>query len=105
MLAMLRAAPDVKYDAMSIADWFWQQGQTERAIDRFWRPILVSACNEEPKRISCTHAFKLFRDGFLAHPRAFHFGVPRVPLGVLYTEPTLAYLKAARRMRSSQNDC
>ena len=60
---------------------------------RFWRPILVSACNEELDRISCTHAFKIFRDGFLAHPRGFHFGVPRVPLGTLYTEPTLAYLR------------
>lgn len=94
MLAMLRAKPDAKYDAINVGDWFWQQGQTERAVGRFWRPILVSACNEEPKRISCTHAFKIFRDGFLAHPRAYHFGVPRVPLGVLYTDPTLAYLKA-----------
>ena len=69
-------------------------GQTERAVERFWRPILVSACNEEPARISCTHAFKIFRDGFLANSQAYHFGVPTVPLGVLYTEPTIAYLKA-----------
>ena len=54
-----------------------RQRQTERAVERFWRPILVSACNEEPERISCTHAFKIFRDGFLAHPTAFQFGVPR----------------------------
>lgn len=93
MIAILRAKPDPKYDAQSVADWFRQRGQTQRAIARFWSPILVSACNEKIERISCTHAFKIFRDGFLVHPQAFHFGVPRVPLGSLVTEPTLAYLQ------------
>src|SRR5258707_172055 len=55
--------------------------------------IVVRACNEVPERISCAYGFLLFRDGFLRNSRAFHFGVPRVPLGVLYTEPTLDYLK------------
>jgi len=94
MLAMLRAQPGPGWDQIDAAAWFREQRQTERAVLRFWRPILVSACNEELDRISCTHAFKIFRDGFLAHPTAYEFGVPRVPLGVLYTEPTLAYLKA-----------
>ena len=92
MMAMVRARPDPKYDALDIASWFRQRGQTERAIKRFWTPILVSACNEILERISCTHAFKIFRDGFLLHPQAFHFGVPRAPLASLVTEPTLAYL-------------
>ncbi len=94
MLAMLQARPNARYEATTVADWFQQTGQTERALARFWRPILVSACNEELERISCTHAFKIFRDGFLLHPRAFHFGIAKVPLGTLYTEPTVAYLKA-----------
>ncbi len=93
LIAILRARPDPKYEALDVAAWFRQMGQTERAINRFWRPILVSACNEELERIACVHAFKIFRDGFLIHPHAFHFGVPRVPLGTLYTEPTLAYLQ------------
>ncbi len=93
LIAILRAKPDARYDTLDIATWFRQMGQTERAIRRFWRPILVSACNEELERISCVSAFKIFRDGFLLHPHAFHFGVPRVPLGSLYTEPTLAYLQ------------
>ncbi|HLK61739.1 MAG TPA: hydroxysqualene dehydroxylase HpnE [Chthonomonadaceae bacterium] len=94
MLAMLRVRPDPRYDALDIATWFRQRGQTERAVKRFWTPILVSACNEVIERISCTHAFKIFRDGFLMHPQAFHFGVPRVPLASLVTEPALAYLQA-----------
>jgi zeta-carotene desaturase len=94
MLAMLRAQPGPEWDQVDAAAWFRAQRQTERAVLRFWRPILVSACNEELERISCIHAFKIFRDGFLAHTTAYEFGVPRVPLGVLYTEPTLDYLKA-----------
>lgn len=93
MIAMLFAKPHPNQDKIAVATWFQRMGQTERSIKRFWRPVLVSACNEELERISCTHAFKIFRDGFLMHPQAFHFGVPRVPLATLYTEPTLAYLK------------
>lgn len=79
-------------ETTSIGDWLKQMGQTDRAVTRFWRPILVSACNEELDRISCRHAFMLFRDGFLLHREAFHFGLPTVPLGSLYTEPTISYL-------------
>lgn len=93
MIAMLRSKPDPKYEALDIATWFRQTGQTERAVKRFWRPILVSACNEEPERISCRYAFQIFREGFLLHPQAFHFGVPRVPLASLYSEPAIAYLQ------------
>ena len=39
-------------------------------------------------------ASRYFRDGFLKNANAFHFGIPRVfRLGLLYTEPTLAYLQ------------
>lgn len=93
LIAILRARPDPRHDAQDIAAWFRQTGQTERAVRRFWEPILVSACNESLERISCTHAFKVFREGFLIHPQAFHFGIPSVPLGTLYTEPTIAYLQ------------
>jgi squalene-associated FAD-dependent desaturase len=93
LLAMLRAKPDPKRDETDIAAWFRRMGQTERAVRRFWEPILVSTCNETMERISCAYAFKIFREGFLLHPRAFHFGIPSVPLGTLYTEPTVVYLK------------
>jgi squalene-associated FAD-dependent desaturase len=92
MLGMLRARSEPKWDETTVEAWFRQTGQTERAVTRFWAPVLVSACNESMDRISCTHAFKIFRDGFLAHPTAYQFGVPRVPLGTLYTEPAVAFL-------------
>ena len=91
--AMLRTKTERAREDVSIGAWLQGMGQTERAIRRFWRPILVSACNEELERISCRYAFLMFRDGFLLNATAFHFGVPKVPLGTLYTEPTLAYLQ------------
>jgi len=93
MLAMLRSRPTEKDDAVSIETWFRAMGQTDRSVKRFWEPVLVSACNDSLDRISCTHAFKIFVDGFLKSAHAFEFGVPRVPLASLYTEPALAYLQ------------
>ena len=40
-------------------------GQTERAIDRFWRTVLVSALNEEIDRISVPYAAQVMRESFL----------------------------------------
>lgn len=68
----------------SMLDWLRATRQTPRAISRFWAPILVSALNEDPERCSARYAFKIFREGFLAHPHAFEMGVPQVPLRDLY---------------------
>src|SRR6185503_6564988 len=65
-------------------DWLRAQRQTRGAVERFWRPILVSALNEEPERCSARYAFQIFRQGFLAHPQAYEMGVPAVPLRELY---------------------
>ncbi|MEP6755638.1 MAG: hydroxysqualene dehydroxylase HpnE [Chthonomonadales bacterium] len=94
MLAMLRTPMTADLDDVAVDQWFAKMGQTDRAVRRFWEPILVSACNESLGRISCYHAFKIFRDGFLCHPTAYQFGVPKVPLGTLYTEPTQRYLQS-----------
>jgi zeta-carotene desaturase len=93
MMAMLRAVPAQAWGERNIGDWFLSNGQTERAVRRFWEPVLVSACNESLDRISCTTAFKVFRDGFLATPNGYEFGIPRLPLGSLYTEPAVEYLR------------
>lgn len=93
LLAILRARPEPKHDRMTMADWLMQMRQTPAAVERFWRTILVSACNEDLDRISCTIAFKIFRDGFLIHPKAYHVGLPTVRLADLYTEPALRYIE------------
>lgn len=66
------------------ADLLADTRQTRRAIDRFWRPIVVSACNAEPDRADASLAIKVFREGLLAGRRAASIGVPSVPLARLY---------------------
>ncbi|MFN0170564.1 MAG: hydroxysqualene dehydroxylase HpnE [Bryobacteraceae bacterium] len=72
-------------DQISMLEWLMEKRQTPRAIERFWRPVLVSAINEELDRMAACHGFQVFRLGFLASRDAYHMGVPSVPLGELYS--------------------
>ncbi len=94
LIAILRAGTSPNRDSESIGNWLRKQKQPERAMAHFWRPILVSACNEEPDRISCEIGFKLFRDGFLSNAEAYQMGVPSVRLSDLYTQPSIETLSA-----------
>jgi len=91
-LAILRAGDRPEHAHQDAEGWFRRAGVTERAIRQFVEPVLVSACNESLSRIACTHAFKVFRDGFLVNERAYEFGVPSVPLAALYNEPAERFL-------------
>jgi len=71
-------------ERISMLDWLLQKRQTPRAIDRFWRQVLVSAVNEELDRMAAVHGFQVFWQGFLARPDAYEMGVPAVPLASLY---------------------
>ena len=72
-------------DRISMLDWLLQKRQTPRAIDRFWRQVLVSAVNEDLDRIAARYGFQVFWLGFLARPDSYEMGVPSVPLGDLYS--------------------
>lgn len=72
-------------DSTTMADWLASKGESRRAIDRFWRPILVSALNEEPERASALPAFQVFWQGMMQTSDGFEMGVPAVPLAELYS--------------------
>jgi squalene-associated FAD-dependent desaturase len=74
-------------------EWLDKHGQTPRIVDRFWGLVLVSALNETPDRIGLKYARKVFVDGFLTHPRGFEVEIPSVPLGQLYGEELVRWLK------------
>src|SRR5260370_38714402 len=65
-------------------DWLREKGQTERAISRFWRQVLVSAINEELDRMAASVGLQVFWLGFLAQSNSYQMGIPAVPLGDLY---------------------
>lgn len=82
MLSLLRDVPD---DGRPFLDWLKAHGQTQRAIDRFWNVVLVSALNEDLDRVSTRYAALVFRESFLKSRQAGRMGIPAVPLTDLYS--------------------
>jgi squalene-associated FAD-dependent desaturase len=86
----LRAIPKERrrrsdLDEITMGDWLRAKNATPRAIERFWRPILVSALNEEPDRSSALPAFQVFDEGMLGSRTSYEIGIPVVPLAELYS--------------------
>jgi zeta-carotene desaturase len=71
-------------DRISMLDWLLQKRQTPRAIDRFWRQVLVGAVNEDLDRMAAAHGFQVCWLGFLARADSYELGIPAVPLAQLY---------------------
>jgi squalene-associated FAD-dependent desaturase len=67
----------------SFQDWLQRHGQTENAIQRFWKPILVSALSEDLDLISISYAAQVVRES-MKSPEARDMGVPTIPLTDLY---------------------
>ncbi len=83
--AMAALAPTMPKDnGESFLNWLRRHGQTERAIERFWKTILVSALNESVDRVSVPYAAQVVRESFLKSASAGRMGVPTVPLTELY---------------------
>lgn len=82
MLAMMRALP--KESDENFLSWLKRHGQTERAISRFWAPVLVSALNDDLDQVSVRYAAMVFRDSFLKSAEAGRMGVPAAPLSEIY---------------------
>lgn len=90
MFALSRGLPDAGEDFLS---WLRRHGQTERAIGRFWKTVLVSALNEDLSRVSSRYAAQVFRESFMNSAQAGWMGVPRIPLSQLYSA-AIAYIRA-----------
>jgi squalene-associated FAD-dependent desaturase len=71
-------------DQITMLQWLQEKRQTPRAIERFWRQVLVSAVNEELDRMAALHGFQVFWLGFLAASDSYEMGLAAVPLGELY---------------------
>jgi squalene-associated FAD-dependent desaturase len=84
--AMVALAPSAPPDhGESFLDWLKRHGQTERAIERFWKTILVSALNEDLDQVSVPYAAQVVRESFLKSAAAGRMGIPTVPLTDLYS--------------------
>jgi zeta-carotene desaturase len=72
-----------KDDGTSFQDWLLRHRQPPAAIERFWKPILVSALSEDMDRIAVLYATQVVRES-MKSPAARRMGIPKVPLTELY---------------------
>jgi squalene-associated FAD-dependent desaturase len=70
-------------DGESFQSWLLRHGQTANSIQRFWKPILVSALSEDLERIAVPYAAQVVRES-MKSPTARRMGIPTVPLTELY---------------------
>jgi zeta-carotene desaturase len=67
----------------SFEHWLHQHRQTPGAVERFWKPILISALSEDLNRVSISSAAQVVRES-MKSPEARIMGVPTIPLTALY---------------------
>ncbi len=82
MLVLIPKLP--KETGESFLTWLRRHRQTDTAIERFWKGLLVSALNEDLDRISIPYAAQVVRESFLKSTTAGRIGLPMVPLTELY---------------------
>src|SRR5215471_2271110 len=71
-------------EPISMMAWLQEHKQTPRAIERFWRVVLVSALDEELDRTDAHFGIDVFWKAFLKNSAGYRMGVPAVPLAELY---------------------
>lgn len=71
---------------ISMLEWLRRRKQTPAAIARFWRPVLVSALDEELDRTDARYGIDVFWKAVLSNRSGYLMGVPAVPLAELYEE-------------------
>ncbi|MCW5756771.1 MAG: hydroxysqualene dehydroxylase HpnE [Phycisphaeraceae bacterium] len=93
----VRAARDVNRVSLRdvvFLEWLEATSPTPRAIARFWEPLIVSACNLSPARVSAEVGLHVVQGALLGGARDARIGVPTAPLSSLY-EPVGKVLEAA----------
>ena len=98
-VALMRSGHE---DAGNFQQWLERHQQTPAAVERFWKPILVSALSEDLDRIAVPYAAQVVRES-MKSAAARRMGVPTVPLTDLYNAARdfIAAHNGSIRLRSS----
>jgi zeta-carotene desaturase len=96
MLAMLRMGRRGRqsWAGRAFSEFLSMTGQTPVACERFWEPVIVSACNGTCAETDASYAVKVFQDGFLQDSWSPVMGLSRLPLARLY-DPALQIIESA----------
>jgi zeta-carotene desaturase len=81
--SILRLDPKVT-STESLGAWLRRKGQTQGALDRFWRLVIASALNADLDSIALSYAAKLIRELFMNSAQAGSMGMSMAPLSELY---------------------
>ena len=85
MLAIARAGGrPANAKGVSMLDWLRRMKQTNGAIERFWRVVLVSALDEDLAKTDAHYGIDVFWKAFLGSKTGYRVGIPSVPLADLY---------------------
>lgn len=86
MLKLIRmgAKGRFRWTGRTFSEFLSEHGQTPGSVERFWKPVIVSACNIDINRCDAATAIHVFQDGFLANRWSYSMGLPSVPLVELY---------------------
>jgi zeta-carotene desaturase len=68
----------------TLGAWLRRKGQTQGAMDRFWRLVIASALNADVDEIALSYAAKVIRELFMNSAPAGSMGMSSVPLSELY---------------------
>lgn len=79
--------------SLTVGEWLRQVGQSERAIELFWSPVIVSALSEDADRASFAASRKVFVDALLRHKHGYEMKVPNVALRRIYDEHLVRWLE------------
>ena len=83
----------------TFAAFLQDTGQTHRACELFWEPVVVSACNLPSDQVDAPFAMQVFQEGFLGHRFASTMGLSTVPLLQLYDPAEAKIRKVGGELR------
>lgn len=98
ILAALRADRAAWRDR-TFADWLRHNAQPRGAIEKFWSPVVVSACNLDVERVAASSALHVFQEGFLVNAHASRVALAGVPLVELYDPAERAIAESGGEVR------
>ncbi len=84
--------PTVALSPVSMAAWLKAHGATDRAVEAFWKPFLISALNDELDDIDADYGIGTAVRAMLLNRSGYEVGLPAVPLGDLYA-PCIDYIE------------
>ena len=84
--ALMRPVPANSTE--SLEAWLRRNGQTQGAIERFWRLVIASALNADIDSIAMPYAAKVIRELFMNSAFAGSMGMSTLPLSDLYAGVT-----------------